>query len=62
MWEEGVSWDLDGPRKQLEQFLCSPELWAVLVLARGKTQERESLAGRGKSQGMDDRPWWIGES
>lgn len=57
-----MRWHLDGLGKQLEQFLCPPKLWTVLVLARGKTQGRGSLAGRGKSQRTDDRPWWIGES
>lgn len=51
MWEEGVRWDLDGLSKQLEQFLCPPELWAVLVLTEGKTQGRESLAGRESPRG-----------
>lgn len=46
-----MRWDLDGLSKQLEHFLCPPELWAVLVLTEGKTQGRESLAGRESPRG-----------
>lgn len=42
---------------QVGQFSCPPELWAVLVLHRGKTGAGVSLAGGAKSQGTGLGGW-----